>query len=113
MHEMSLAEGVLGVIEDYARKEGFRRVRTVWLEIGQLSGVEAEALRFGFDAVARDTLAADARLEIVAVPGAGRCLACGQAVAVAARYEPCSHCGAYQVEVTGGTEMRVKELEVE
>ncbi|MCK9214813.1 MAG: hydrogenase maturation nickel metallochaperone HypA, partial [Rhodoferax sp.] len=39
MHEMSLAEGVLQLIEDAARRDGFNKVSAVWLEIGQLSGV--------------------------------------------------------------------------
>ena len=45
---MSLAEGVLAIIEDHARTNGFARVKSVWLEIGQLSGVETEAMRFCF-----------------------------------------------------------------
>jgi len=113
MHEMSLAEGVLQVIEDYARKEGYRRVKTVTLEIGRLSGAEPEAMRFCFDAVVRGTLADGAALEIVETEGSGWCLACGKTVPVAARYDPCPDCGGYQVQATGGMEMRVKELEVE
>ena len=54
MHEMSLAEGVLQLIEDAARKEEFSRVTAVWLEIGQLAGVEVVAMKFCFDAVVRD-----------------------------------------------------------
>ncbi len=113
MHEMSLAEGVLQVIEDYAEKEGYSRVKTVWLEIGRLSGVEVEAMRFCFDAVTRGSLAEGAALEIVETEGQGWCLVCGKTVPLAARYEPCPECGDFQVQVAGGTEMRVKELEVE
>lgn len=113
MHEMSLAEGVLQVIEDYARKEGYSRVKSVKLEIGRLSGAEPEAMRFCFDAVVRGTLADGAALEIVETEGSGWCLACGKTVPVAARYDPCPECGGYQVQATGGMEMRVKELEVE
>lgn len=113
MHEMSLAEGVLQIIEDNAKDCAFTRVKTVWLEVGQLAGVEPDALRFCFDAVARDTLAQGARLEIVEIEGAGRCLECNRPVPVTARYEPCPLCGGFPVEITGGTEMRVKELEVE
>ena len=112
MHEMSLAEGVLQLIEDAARKEGFARVTTVWLEIGRLASVEIEAMRFCFDAVMRDSLADGARLEIVEVPGAGWCMHCAQTVALAEIYGACPLCGRHQVQVTGGTEMRVKELEV-
>lgn len=113
MHEMSLAESVLQLIEDNAKTNGFTRVKTVWLEIGQLSGAEAEAMRFCFDAVTRGSLAEGAALEIVSTPGSGWCLDCSKTVDVAARYEPCPACGGYAVQITGGTEMRVKELEVE
>ena len=68
MHEMSLAEGVLQLIEDSARQEEFSKVTTVWLEIGQLAGVEVEAMRFCFDAVTRGSLAEGANLEIIRLP---------------------------------------------
>lgn len=113
MHEMALAEGVLQILEDAARAQSFARVRTVWLEIGRLSSVEPDAMRFCFDAVTRGSLADGARLEIVDVPGSGRCVSCGADVEIAARYDPCPRCGEFPVSVTGGTEMRVRELEVE
>ena len=113
MHEMSLAEGIIQLIGDSAVQNHFTRVKTVWLEIGQLAGVEPEAMRFCFDAVARGSIAEGAALEVIATPGLGNCFDCNRTVPVSARYEPCPHCGSYSVEVTGGTEMRVKELEVE
>ena len=112
MHEMSLAEGILQLIEDAAHREGFGRVTTVWLEIGQLAGVEVEAMKFCFDAVTRDSIAAGAQLELIATPGTGWCLPCGATVELAEVYDACPRCGGYQVQVTGGKEMRVKELEV-
>ena len=113
MHEMSLAEGVLQLIEDAAVAQGFARVTTVCLEIGALSSVERESLAFCFDAVTRGGIAQGARLEVHDVPGSGWCMPCGQAVAIRSLYDACPRCGGYQVQVTGGTEMRVKELEVE
>ncbi|MDO8931208.1 MAG: hydrogenase maturation nickel metallochaperone HypA [Rhodocyclaceae bacterium] len=113
MHEMSLAEGVLDLIEDAARREGFDKVRTVFLEIGRLSSVEPEAMAFCFDAVAHGSRAEGARLEIIIVPGTGLCLDCGRVTALEAVYDACEHCGAAPVQVTGGTEMRVRELDVE
>jgi hydrogenase nickel incorporation protein HypA/HybF len=113
MHEMSIAESVLQIIEDTARSEGYTRVRTVRLEIGKLAGVETESLRFCFDAVTRDSVAEDARLEIIETAGKAWCMECACNVAVSARYQPCPDCGSFQVEVTGGDEMRVRELEVE
>lgn len=113
MHEMSLAEGIVQLVEDTARNDGCSKVKAVWLEIGQLAAVEKEALRFCFDAVTRDTVADGARLEIIETPGQGWCMKCEGSVPVTALYDPCPVCGSYQIQVTGGNEMRVKELEVE
>ena len=113
MHEMSLAEGVLQIIEDAAKEQNFSRVKTVWLEIGQLAGVEAEAMRFCFDAVTRESIAQDAQLEIIQTPGQAWCMQCSDTVQVQALYDECPKCGGHQLQVTGGNEMRVKELDVE
>ncbi len=112
MHEMSLCENILQVLEDHAKTQGFESVKTVWLEIGGLAGVELEAMRFSFDAVTRGTLADHARLEIIQVPGQAWCMQCGKTVPVQQRFDACPDCGGYQLQVTGGEEMRIKELEV-
>jgi len=113
MHEMSLCESIVQILENNAKSQGFAKVKTVWLEIGGLSGVEPEAMRFSFDAVTRGTLADRARLEIIEVPGQAWCLQCARTVAVKQRFDACPDCGSYQLQVTGGEEMRIKELEVE
>ena len=93
MHEMSLAESVLRIIEDAARTQNFQHVRTVVLEIGKLSAVEAEAMRFCFDAVTRGSIAEGAQLEIIETPGAGRCTVCGMMLALQEQYGLCPECG--------------------
>lgn len=113
MHEMSLAEGVLQVIEEAARKDQFQQVSTVWLEIGQLSGVEPQAMAFCFDAVTRGSVADGARLGILTLPGQAWCMACAKTVPMNEVCGECPDCGGFQLQVTGGTEMRIKELEVE
>lgn len=113
MHEMSLAESVLQIIEGMARSQDFKRVKAVWLEIGSLSCVESEALRFSFEAVTDGSIAHGARLEIVEMEGRGLCLKCSAEMALATRYEACPGCGSHEIRVTGGDAMRVRELEVE
>lgn len=112
MHELSLAESVIQIIEKAAVTQRFTRVRTVWLEIGRLAAVEADALRFCFDAVAGDTLAAGARLEIIEVAASGTCGDCGSVHPVNDFLDVCPACGSVAVRVEGGTGMRVKELDV-
>jgi len=100
------------MLQERAESEHFSRVKVVWLEIGPLAGVEPLALRFGFDAVTKGTIAEGARLEIIDVPGQAWCLACAKQVSMKQRSDACPECGAYQLQVTGGEELRVKELEV-
>ncbi len=113
MHEMSLAEGVLQLVEETARREGAKRVKLVVLEIGRMSSVQPEALSFCFGVVTRNSVAEGAALEIVDVPGAGWCMQCAATVPMTELYGSCPTCGSYQVQPTGGTEMRVREIEIE
>ena len=113
MHEMALAESVIQIVEETAGRNSAACVRAVWLEIGRLSHVEPEALRFAFDVVKRNGLAHGARLEIVATEGTAWCMKCSQTVALARFGDACPRCGSYQHQVTAGDEMRVKEIEIE
>jgi len=113
MHELSICEGILSIIEDQAKEQAFSRVRRVRLEVGPFSGVEIEALRFGFDVVTRSSVAEGALLEIFEPPGAAWCMSCSQTVAIENRYDLCPVCGSHQLQVTGGTELRIRDLEVD
>jgi len=112
MHEMSLVESVLRIIEDAAREQDFSRVKRVTLEIGRLSCVEPEALRFCFDSVMQGTLAATAELQIIEMPGQGCCDTCAAEFPLESRYDACPECGGFRIRVTAGDAMRVRELEV-
>lgn len=112
MHEMSLAESMLEIVESTARKAGASRVTAVCLVVGALSHVEREALRFCFDVVTRGSVADGATLEIDDVPGEAWCMPCGATVPIAAVGEACPRCGSYQLAVTGGDDLRVRDIAV-
>lgn len=113
MHEMSLAENVLQVIEATALRENAQKVGLVVLEIGRLAAVENEALAFCFEAVCKGSVAEGAELEIVEVPGVGWCVTCAQSIPMEQLYGDCPLCGGFQTHVTGGTGMRVLEIGIE
>ena len=113
MHEMSLAEGMVQILEDNAKTQNFKKVLCVWLEIGQLSHVDPEAITFCFEAVTKGTLAEGAKLEILRPPGQAWCDDCVEQVEIADRVNGCPKCGGHRLIVTDGEDMRVKELEVE
>ena len=113
MHELSLCESIIETLTDQTRRQGFHRVRRVWLEIGALANVEQDALRFTFEIVRENTVAATAELHIATLPGRAWCADCAQTVAVDQYFDPCPLCGGYQWRLTSGNEMRIKEMEVD
>jgi hydrogenase nickel incorporation protein HypA/HybF len=110
---MSLAESVREIVEETARANSAERVTAVRLEVGALSHVEVEAMRFAFDVVMRGSVAEGARLEIDQPPGSAWCMQCSQQVVIAARSDPCPACGSHQLQVNGGDRMRVVDIEIQ
>ncbi|MBX4308602.1 hydrogenase/urease maturation nickel metallochaperone HypA, partial [Mycobacterium tuberculosis] len=49
MHEITLSQRALEIIEQQAQQAGARRVTGVWLKVGAFSCVEASALTFCFE----------------------------------------------------------------
>lgn len=112
MHELSLAGGVLRLVEQAAQREGFRRVQRLGLEAGALSGVEVRSLRFALDSLAPGTCLEGAQFDISEPPGRAWCMPCSSNVALAARGDACPQCGGYQLQPVSGTELRVVDLMV-
>lgn len=69
MHEVSLCESIIRIIERQAEKDGFTRVEKVTLTIGDMSGASTEALEFCFPMVAKGTCAEGATLIFVETSG--------------------------------------------
>lgn len=110
MHEMSLAGGVLKLVEDAAARERFSRVQRLRLAAGALSGVEVHALRFALDAIAPGTCLEGAEILIDEPPGQAWCMRCCATVAIASRADACPRCGGWQLQPTGGTGLDVTDL---
>ena len=112
MHELSICERLVMVIEDHAKARNFEKVKTVRLEIGKLAGIELDALRFSFEIATKGGVVDGAILEVIDVPVVGWCSSCAKTVSVVERFDPCPKCGSFQVEITSGEELRIKDLEV-
>lgn len=113
MHELSLAQDILRLVEASARREGFRRVGQLRLEAGALAGVEVSALRFALDAMVPGTCLDGAHILIDQPPGTGWCQRCEASVTLDSRSDPCPKCGGYPVRPTGGDALRVVDLLVQ
>lgn len=110
MHELSLAAGILRMVEDAAASDYFKRVTTLRLACGALAGVQVQALRFALDAITPGTCLEGAQIDIDEPPGRAWCAHCDTEVHLDNRIDPCPRCGGYPVKVTGGCELRVLDL---
>lgn len=110
MHELSITQSVVEICEQNA---GGRRVLSVTLELGALSGCVPDAVEFCFEACIKGTLLEGAKLNIERVEPKGLCRGCKKEFPVSAYYDSCPSCGGFEVELLRGEELRVKELEVE
>ncbi len=110
MHELSLLENVKNTLQNHAIAENFTHIEKITLEIGKLSCVEPEAIRFAFDVVMKDSIAANAKLILHEQEGLGICLQCKKQTSLAHLYDPCQLCDHPFVKVTQGHEMKIKDL---
>lgn len=110
MHELSITRNVVAIVGERAAGQKVLRVK---LEIGRLSGVMPEAIRFCFPLAAQGTLLEGATLEIDEPDGRGQCDACGAEARLASPIGRCPHCAAPSLRVVAGEELKIREMEVE
>ena len=109
MHELALAQSIVNMVAEHAQGRHIRRVR---LEIGRLTCVMPDAIRFCFDVAAAETPLEGALLEIIEIEARARCRACGETFVQETLWASCQ-CGAQDCELLSGEELRVKEYEVD
>ena len=113
MHELGIANSILETVRAEAAQHMGSRVCKVGLRIGELSGVNPEALQFCFGALVKDSRLDPLPLEIEFCPRRQRCGVCGCAFVVADYDTGCPFCGSEQTECVGGTELEFSYIELE
>jgi hydrogenase nickel incorporation protein HypA/HybF len=109
MHELSIAQEIVTVIDAAARG---RRIVRVNIEIGAMAGVAPDAVAFSFDLVTDGTCAEGARLNIIEIPATARCEDCGLDFPLTDHFTACS-CGSFRKTLLRGGELNVRSIELE
>ena len=112
MHEMSIAASLLDTVQAESARRG-AHVVTLGIRIGELAGVDAESLRFCFDALVKDSDLAPLALAIDPLPWRHRCRKCAHEFAIAEYRTECPQCGAGDTELISGNELEFAYLEIE
>jgi hydrogenase nickel incorporation protein HypA/HybF len=113
MHEFSLAEEVIKLARAEAEKNKARLVIEITIEIGNLSGVAADAFESALYLLSEGSVLDKARLNIVRISGKGICIECDQEFEMIKRIDTCPKCHSFPSEIRGGNEFRVASLMIE
>lgn len=113
MHEMTLAVGIIDIAVQTAEQNNAEKINSITVEAGALAGILQDALEFCFSEAARNTIAENAVLKYQVRPAQAHCGACGNRFESMERMAKCPECGALVFEITGSTEMRVKDINVD
>jgi hydrogenase nickel incorporation protein HypA/HybF len=113
MHEMGIANSVLDSVRAEARRFPGRHICKVGIRIGELAGVDPEAMRFCFEAMVRDTDLDPLALDVECRPRRHECQTCGRPFFPQLENLTCPHCGSVDSRFIEGDELELTYLEVE
>ena len=113
MHELSIANSILEAVRKEHERLNGARVTKVGVRIGELAGVDPDALSFGFEVLVKDTDLEPLALAIESVARRHQCSHCRQIFAVQDYRVDCPACGSTETRCIGGDELELAYLEVE
>jgi hydrogenase nickel incorporation protein HypA/HybF len=113
MHELAICQALIEQVQRVARDNAARRIVSITVSVGPLSGVEPQLLEHAYPIAAAGTVAEEARLVVVTVPVRVRCRSCQSETEAASNRLVCGRCSDWQVDVIAGEEMLLQRVEIE
>ena len=110
---MAIARNIVNIAVAAAEKEGAKRITRINVVAGELRGIVSAQLIFNFGLMAENSIASGAYLNLEVTPVVCRCRKCQEEFVVKDYRYLCTKCRSEDVETLGGTELRVKDIEVE
>ncbi len=114
MHEYSIVQNLLDLVEENAKKNGAKNVSKVVVKIGVLSGVEPHLLRIAFDTFKEKTICEHAVLEMIVQPIVVKCGNCGKTSEFDKDriFFECLECGSVDLDTIDGEDMLLLSIEM-
>jgi len=113
MHELAIATSILNCVQAEAARMPKARITKVGVKIGELAGVDRDALQFGFEVLVKDTEWQALALELEYVPRMQRCSKCTYEFRMTEFDPRCPLCGDASTDCISGEELDIAYLEVE
>ncbi|PHS18279.1 MAG: hydrogenase maturation nickel metallochaperone HypA [Kangiella sp.] len=108
MHELGITRNIVSIVSEHAKG---KKVKRVSLDIGKLSAILPESIRFCFDICSKDTVLENAELRINEIQGIAKCKICSNEFEIEQLFGRCV-CGSNDIECINGEEMKIKEMEM-
>lgn len=113
MHELSIVASLFETLEEKAKDNKAKKIISVRVKVGALSGVVPELLKTAFDIYKKDTIAEGAELFIEEVPLKVKCLKCGTEIIKDDFVFICEECASSELKTLAGTELLLEKIELE
>jgi len=113
MHELGIAASILESVQTEARRHPEGRITKVGVKIGELSGVDRDALQFGFEVLVKDTEWEPVVLDLEYIPRVQRCSKCAHEFRMTEFDPQCPQCGEFLTDCIGGEELDIAYMEVD
>jgi hydrogenase nickel incorporation protein HypA/HybF len=113
MHELSIAQSILEIVETEMKSRPNARAMVVGVRIGAMAAIDPESLRFGFDASVKGTDLDGLKLELRITEAERQCLMCDHRYKMLALESNCPECGSHDAIPLGGDELDIEYLEVD
>ena len=113
MHELGIAQEIIDRVAREMQKHPGARPRAVGVKIGEISGVDRDALAFGFEALVKDTRWQTLALDVEYLPRRHRCPKCKTEFNVRHFETHCIGCGNTETVMISGDELDIGYIEVD
>lgn len=113
MHEFSVVQSLMELIEKNVMENNAKSVSKVVLKIGKMSGIEPHLLKIAFDTFKEKTVCENAQLEIKLQDVVARCEDCQNEFIVENNQFVCPKCQGYNLQILDGEDMYLMSLEME
>ena len=112
MHELGIVYHIIRDVENVARANGVRRVSSVTLLLGEVSGVVPDLLLDAWRwAADKKPITQGAELVVEPVEAVTHCEACGRDYGTVEHGKTCPHCGNGETYLLQGQEVMIKQIE--
>ena len=112
MHELSVTEDIMRIVNDHAGRNDAKSVTDVYLVIGELSSFIDDSIQFYFNMISPETIADGATLHFERIKTRFRCRRCGTEFEPEERDWVCPECQALGGDVIAGKEFYVESIQV-